>query len=189
MRRNRPSILHAMAAVCLVGVGLGALRSGTFAWFRGVYAITMVLLLIAVVASRYRPGREGAFWFGSSVFGWGFALLGIAPWQTWANPMRPNFRTYEKPTLNPLLWSSGWIEAYATSRPDVTNPPVLPAQSGVIAYERYKAELASFQERRGAVIGITHLLFTWLVALIGGAFGVAVSRPAERDGADAEAAR
>jgi hypothetical protein len=51
-------------------------------WLSALYTFTMVLLLVAVIAARYRRGNEKAFWFGFAVFGWGFFLLGYGPWRT-----------------------------------------------------------------------------------------------------------
>jgi hypothetical protein len=51
-------------------------------WLSALYTFTTVLLLVAVIAARYRRGNEKAFWFWFAVFGWGFFLLGYGPWRT-----------------------------------------------------------------------------------------------------------
>ena len=73
MSNGRPSILHVMIFVFLVALGFYALRMGSFPHLRAAYTATLVLLLGATVAARYRPGPEGGFWYGFAVFGFPLA--------------------------------------------------------------------------------------------------------------------
>lgn len=173
-RRRNGSILHAMGAILLVGIGLGALQNSTFAWLRTVYAVTVMLLLFAILAAFLRPQRERAFWLGFAVFGWGYALVGISPWHTWGNATVARFPTYQKPAINPILWTKDLVEAYIASRPDLVIRP-LRAEATVAEYEDYRAKLSRFQERSGAVVGIAHLLLVWVLGLVGGVIAIVMS--------------
>ncbi|WZP01105.1 hypothetical protein EP7_005549 (plasmid) [Isosphaeraceae bacterium EP7] len=51
-------------------------RRGYLDALKAMYVLTVISLLVAVIAARYR----GAFCFGFAVFGWGYFLIGIAPW-------------------------------------------------------------------------------------------------------------
>jgi hypothetical protein len=61
---------------------LAALRTASDFWLSALYTFAVGLLLIALVAARFRRGNGKAFWFGFAVFGWGFFLLGYGPWRT-----------------------------------------------------------------------------------------------------------
>jgi hypothetical protein len=82
MGRLRLSILSIITIVVGLALAFAALRTASDLWFSAVYTFSVVLLLWAVIAARYRRGQEGAFWFGFAVFGWGFFLLGTGSWLT-----------------------------------------------------------------------------------------------------------
>ena len=82
MPRPRASILGLIAAVVASAVAFAALRTGSEYWLSAFYTLTVVMLLFAVIAARYRRGPARAFWFGFAVFGWGFFLLGSNAWMT-----------------------------------------------------------------------------------------------------------
>jgi hypothetical protein len=64
-----------------------------------------VLLLVSVIAARFRRAGERAFWFGFAGFGWGFFVLGSG---RWINPFAARAL---RPTssLNPSLITSKLI--------------------------------------------------------------------------------
>jgi hypothetical protein len=72
----RLTISGMMAVVVLAAVGFAAMRSGSGLWLRVIYSLVAMALLTATVLARYR----GAFWYGFAVFGWGYFLLGLGPW-------------------------------------------------------------------------------------------------------------
>ena len=80
MGRLRVTIVGLMAAIVVCATAFAALRTASDLWAGAFYTLTAVLLLVAVLAARFRRGAERAFWFGFAVFGWGFFLLGWGPW-------------------------------------------------------------------------------------------------------------
>src|SRR4051812_30689148 len=81
--RTRSSLLTLMIVVLVSAVLSAALRSGSEQWFRTIYTITAVSLVLATLAARFR----GEFWFGFALFGWSHYLLGFGPWM--APPSSP----------------------------------------------------------------------------------------------------
>src|SRR4051794_21139309 len=76
----RVSILGMMAIIVATAMAFAALRSASDLWFSTTSTFCTVLLLVALIAARFRRGSERAFWFGFAVFGWGFFRLGLGPW-------------------------------------------------------------------------------------------------------------
>src|SRR4051812_29011982 len=114
MPRLRLSIAAMMLFVVIIGLGLTALRIGSDAALKAVYSATTFILLLAIIAARFRPAGENAFWYGFAVFGWGYFLISLAPWHEWTAftnspgpglPMDPNVPPtfFIMPRANPLL--------------------------------------------------------------------------------------
>jgi hypothetical protein len=82
MKRLQVSILTLILIIAACAMAFMALRTASDFWLSALYTFTTVLLLVAVIAARFRRGGEKAFWFGFAVFGWGFFLLGYGPWRT-----------------------------------------------------------------------------------------------------------
>jgi MFS family permease len=82
MKRLQVSIAAITLIVVACAMALTALRTASDFWLSALYTFTTVLLLVAVIAARFRRGNEKAFWFGFAVFGWGLFLLGYGPWRT-----------------------------------------------------------------------------------------------------------
>jgi hypothetical protein len=73
----RNLIVGLVWAVLFAAAGFMTLRSGSNAWLSALYTLATVALLAAPVAARFSRGAAGAFWFGFTVVGWGFWLLGL----------------------------------------------------------------------------------------------------------------
>ena len=76
MFRRRVTIASLLAVIVFFGVVFAGLRSGTAMWMRSIYTGTFLTLVYAALAAKYR----GAFWYGFSVAGWAYLVLGISPW-------------------------------------------------------------------------------------------------------------
>jgi hypothetical protein len=158
--RHRFPIAVLMAGVLLLALGLTVLRSGSFAWFRALYAVTLLALLLAIIAARYRPVREGAFWFGYAVFGWGYFLIGIGPWTEWTTTTITGQGEHIQARANPLLPTEGlmaWLADYHAGnlRPTLTGKNVTVSRE---VYQAHAKALASYTEVREGLIGIGHLM-------------------------------
>src|SRR5690242_1687401 len=109
MRSIRISTRGLMAALVVVGLGLAAIRSGSYTSLRTVYSATILMLLETAVAARYRPAAEGAFWFGFAVFGWGYFLFAFVPMPLWNVSHTPGAR-HRMAEGNPLVVTYEGIE-------------------------------------------------------------------------------
>jgi hypothetical protein len=147
MGRLRLSLLSIITIVFGLAMAFAALRTASNLWFSAVYTFSVVLLLWAVIAARYRRGREGAFWFGFAVFGWGFFLLGSGSW------------------LNPIVWVSD--EGIGGS----LNRNLLTAKLVLFLVPRLRMgtnDLEAIDRITANTIGISYLLITLSMATCGG---------------------
>lgn len=76
MLRFRISIAGLVLGVIFSAVVFAAIRSGSDAWSRSIYTMTLAILGFSAVASRHR----GVFWSGFAIFGTGYFLVGFGPW-------------------------------------------------------------------------------------------------------------
>ena len=149
-----------MSGVVVLALGLAVLRSGSFAWFRACYALTLLALLVAIIGARYRPGGKGAFWFGFAVFGWGYFLIGIGPWTEWPRRGITGHRDYIEILANPMLPMEGLMEWLADYHVGHMKPP-LTGKNVTVSPEVFRAHgtaLARYTKVRVSVIGIGHLI-------------------------------
>jgi hypothetical protein len=170
MGRHRFPIAALMAGVVFLALGLAVLRSGSSASFRAFYAATLLALLLAIIAARYRPGGEGAFWFGFAVFGWGYFLIGIGPWSEWGRTTITGHGEYLQLRANPLLPTEGLIERLADYHAGHLRPP-LTGKNVTVSPEVFRAHakaLAGYTEVRESVIGFGHLISVWVLGAVGG---------------------
>jgi hypothetical protein len=150
----RVSTLALMAVTLLFALGFAALRSGSELWFSAVYTLTVALLLVAVVAARYRRGDEAAFWFGFAVFGWGYFLLGLGPWTNTDSSLSESIGG----SFNENLLTSKLILFLVARLRTATN------------------DLEAIDKITANTIGISHLLVTLVLALLGGVIAILVRR-------------
>jgi hypothetical protein len=178
MGRHRFPIAVLMAGVLFLALGLTVLRSGSFVWFRVFYAATLLALLLAIIAARYRPVREGAFWFGYAVFGWGYFLIGIGPWTEWTTRTITGQGEYLQVRANPLLPTQGLMEWIADYHAGNLRPP-LTGKNVTVSREEFHAHakaLAGYAEVRESVIGIGHLMSVWILGAVGGGIAWVIAR-------------
>ena len=178
MGRHRFPIAVLMAGVLFLALGLTVLRSGSFVWFRVSYAVTLLALLLAIIAARYRPGGEGAFWFGYAVFGWGYFLIGIGPWTEWTTTAIAGQGEYLQPRANPLFPTQGLMEWLADYHAGHLRPP-LTGKNVTVSREVFQAHakaLAGYAEVRASVIGIGHLMSVWILGAVGGGIAWVIAR-------------
>lgn len=110
MRSFRMPILGLMGVVFVAALGAAALTRPSEQGVQAAYTILATALLFAIVAAVF--GRYRTFWIGFAVFGWGYAVLALAP-GAWTE-IRPHLATTA--LLNPLaraiqaadLASGGW---------------------------------------------------------------------------------
>jgi hypothetical protein len=79
MARFRFSIASLLGVVLFVAVGAAALRAATDPWDAGVFGITLLLLLTAVLLAVHRTGRRRAYWTGFALFGGAYLAAGAIP--------------------------------------------------------------------------------------------------------------
>jgi hypothetical protein len=66
-----------MAAVMVAGVGVAAFRSGSEAWFRLLYPLTVGVLLFAFLGAKFALDDSRALWLGFGVFGGAYPVRGF----------------------------------------------------------------------------------------------------------------
>jgi hypothetical protein len=165
---TRISVRTLMALVILLGLELAALRSCSVFWFKTSYSLTLASLFVAILAARF---RDGTFWFGFALFGWGYFLLGLGPFE-------PS-KTYEVGvTPNPNLWTHDLVEFVlenATRVPEIRRFRTQPS---------YAQEQEAFARVRSAR-GTAHLILTALSAIAGAiatsAFVTVLGRQSDRN--------
>src|SRR4051812_42711052 len=79
MARPRFSIATMLLVVLGVGVAVAALRASNDAWDSGIFGLTLLILLTAVLLAVHRTERGRAFWLGFALFGWGYLVASLVP--------------------------------------------------------------------------------------------------------------
>ena len=123
-------------------------------WYGALYTFAMVLLLVAVIAARFRRGNEKAFWFGFAVFGWAFFVVGLGPW--------PSLGVDEGEGMGIAL-----NQNLLTSRVILFLVPHLRTKTN---------EFGAIDRITRNTIGIAHLLVTVAIAVGGGAIAILIRR-------------
>src|SRR4051794_36572493 len=80
MTSTRLSLSGLMVVIAILAAEFAAMRSGSQLWFSTIYSITLLVLLVATLAARFRRGGARAFWFGFALFGWAYFLMALGPW-------------------------------------------------------------------------------------------------------------
>jgi hypothetical protein len=79
MRRLRFSIANLLILVLFVAVAIAALREATDLWDRGVFSLTLGLLLVAVLLAAHRADRRRVYWMGFALFGSAYLGASLVP--------------------------------------------------------------------------------------------------------------
>jgi hypothetical protein len=77
MRSFRLPIVGLMGIVLACGLGFAAIKSPTFQVVSVTFTVALTILLASIVGAIF--GRYRAFWIGFAIFGWGYAILALAP--------------------------------------------------------------------------------------------------------------
>ena len=157
----RFSLKWMLAAVAFVGVGSVALFTANEVWAMATMALTVIVLLVAVVGAFHSNSR--AFCTGICVFGWGYLYLTYIPPARYA--IRPLAATdalldvmYPYDLAPPREVFENALHAIDPNAPPTPNlPPTLEPHP-----EHFRA--------------IGHSLFALVFAIIGGAVGQWFSR-------------
>ena len=79
MRRFRFSIASLLGVVFLVAIAVAALREANEPWDSGVFAVTLVILLVSTLLAVHRRERRRAFWLGFALWGWTYLVASLIP--------------------------------------------------------------------------------------------------------------
>jgi uncharacterized membrane protein len=157
MKSLQLPILALVLIVAVCAIAFTGLKTALPIWYSAFYTFTVVVLLAAVIAARFRRGNEKAFWFGFAVFGWAFLVLGLGPWpDVDADPDEANI------TLNRQLLTSRVIEFLV---------PYLRSQM---------SDRGRIGQITTNTMGIAHLLTTLAIATAGGTLAIAIRRRRRR---------
>jgi hypothetical protein len=166
--RYRVSVNGVMTFILLAAIGLGAFRSGSVFGFKLLYTLTLLTLSFAALAARYFGGDR---WLGFALFGWGYFLLGLGPFE-------PSHTYLVGPTPNPNLPTHDLVEYLIEHASKVPEIRKLPPGS---TYEDSMNAFARTRSTRGSA----HLMLTWLSAWTGShvtaAFAAASKKRMDRD--------
>lgn len=146
MLRGGVTVGGLMAAIALLGVEFAALRAGSPLWFSAIYTLTVVLLLLAILAARFRRADAGAFWFGFALFGWAFLLLTLGPWSS------PHIRDDQ----------AGY---------DKFNPNLVTTRLLVLSLHRIRGSTDDYEvidEFAYCTMGLAQLMLTLILSIAGG---------------------
>jgi uncharacterized membrane protein YccC len=141
----RFTLVGLIGAVTLCAILFAALRSGSNDWFKSVYTLTFITLLYAAIAARYRD----AFWYGFSIVGWAYFLIGFGNWIG---------SGLGHETTNRHVVSAVILEAISGTMGLGDQPPI-----GAAALSNQIMEL-----RRQNREGICHSALTIIFAIVGG---------------------
>jgi len=178
----RFSLKWMLGAVALVGFGCVALYNANEAWAMAAHALTIVVLLVAILGSIYL--RPRAFYLGMCIFGWGYLILTYVP------PMRDSARPlaatdalldvihrrmqYDIVVDNPFANPDDPFGGYALT---FGNPPGTVATPNEIPVDAFVFQMPI--EKHFQTVG--HSLFALVFAIIGGVVGQCFSRGAKCD--------
>src|SRR5262245_26291108 len=141
---RRFSIAKLMCVIFIIGLGIAALRNASDEWAGGALLTTIGLLGLALIGIAYRRERKRAWWFGFSLFGWGYLTITMGPWFVQEiSPKLPmaQFLTYLHGKLQPssvpissaggLRLSGGspsafWVQAAGANPGGTTSVSTLP---------------------------------------------------------------
>jgi hypothetical protein len=79
MRRFRFRIGTLLILIVFLGVGFAALRQANDLWDRGLFTLTLGVLLVSVLLAIHRHEGRRAFWIGFALFGWVYLGLTSIP--------------------------------------------------------------------------------------------------------------
>lgn len=177
------SIKALLGLVAFVALGCAALLNASQWWASGMFALTIALLLAAILGSVFRRGRSRAFWLGFAICGWVHVLLVLGP------PLQReiSFR-WQRDVQSQLLSTrlSEW--AYVNLLPLVRTPPGPPPEpQPVVPNQGYSDSnvgtvslvIDKFSDVRTVTpktfypeytpfLMVAHWLWTLVVALLGG---------------------
>jgi hypothetical protein len=80
MSRPRFTIGGALLVVAVVGVALGAIRSGSPEWAGAMLSITFFALLCSFLGIVLGRGMRRVYWSGFALLGWSYLLFMNVPW-------------------------------------------------------------------------------------------------------------
>ncbi len=158
MNPRRTSIAGLMGIVCVVAIGMAAMRSTTVLWTAAASTITLALLLTAVVGACWLRGPDRAYWSGFATFGGAYLLL--VNWD-WLGGQFGHDLT------------GGFLDVAEWAVPQETYPVNAPPTAGA----------SQLMARRSITVGnfvqIGRLLIALVFALIGGSIARAFAVRAE----------
>ena len=79
MRWFRFKIRSIIGFIVICGVALAALKESTDLWEKGVFSVTLLILLVAALFAIHRRGASRAFWLGFALFGSVYLGLSLIP--------------------------------------------------------------------------------------------------------------
>ena len=149
MTKGRFTIARLLAAICLLGIVLAGLRSGSNDWFKLIYTLTFMTLVYAAIVARYRD----TFWHGFAVAGWAYFVVGFGPW-IGSPPASEQFRVVNRNLVTSVVLE---IVSGTLSRLDSPSPGFGPTT------------MTMFQDMlRANRDGICHCAWTGAFAIVGG---------------------
>ena len=155
MRSFQFSISWIIVFIMLLAVYIAALASGTLLWSQIIYSLTVSLLFLAAIAAH----KGSAFWYGCSVVGWGYFLLGVGPW---FDQFSNSSTAMHSNSVNKLLLTNYLISEVASK----CVPYLAPGDPQYVN----RHQVRSF--RVAYTTGIAHALLTVLFAMCGGMIAV-----------------
>jgi hypothetical protein len=79
MKRPRFTIAGLLGVIVFAAVAFAALREATDLWDGGVFSLTLLTVLSAVLLAIHCTDRKRAFWLGFSLFGWAYLGASLVP--------------------------------------------------------------------------------------------------------------
>jgi hypothetical protein len=77
---RRFHIAWLMGLILVIALGMAALRNASDLWVGVTLLATTGLLGFGLIGLAYRRDAKRAWWFGFSLFGWGYLTLAHGPW-------------------------------------------------------------------------------------------------------------
>jgi hypothetical protein len=79
MKRFRFNIASLLIVVLFIAVGFAALCESNDLWDRGLFTLTLGLLLVSILLAIHRAESRRAFWIGFALFGAAYLGLSLVP--------------------------------------------------------------------------------------------------------------